>query len=445
MKKWEKMIHNCPYLLALIVTWLFFTIGGGILLWYRGYETGNWRQFVANPVFAVVVTEEIQGKITGMESLENNKETHVIKEKEQDNKKDSEKIEEKLNNNLIKFNQAEENKDKEDKTNKIDKTDKIEMILAGKEEIPETDGKNLGNVMITDDILLAKEFQTEESEERTEDSVTEELPEESYVTESAAEENTSENTDDEQDARKDAFVSGKTRFETYEPIETDSIYYSDAGKIAYTTDYEYSRVEDNYFEDAAFLGDSRTLGISDYAGLPADFYCESGMTVYKLLGDKGVVYQKSGQKVNLEKVLQQKFYGKIYIMLGMNELGYGNTEKYLEQYQSVVDKIRELQPEAVIFIMANLHVSAARNNMETEFNNVNINAKNAAVATLANGTDIFYLDSNYLFVDDKGFLKGDLTFDGVHLYANNYEVWKEFLKEHGVVKDDEGRTGSTIK
>ena len=45
--------------------------------------------------------------------------------------------------------------------------------------------------------------------------------------------------------------------------------------------------------------------------------------------------------------------------------------------------------EAVIFILANLHVSQTRNDMETEFNNVNINDKNAAAASLADGMNIF--------------------------------------------------------
>ena len=84
--------------------------------------------------------------------------------------------------------------------------------------------------------------------------------------------------------------------------------------------------------------------------------------------------------------------------------------------------------------MANLHVNREKNNLNTEFNNININAKNAAIATLANGTDTFYLDSNPLFTDEEGLLKDDLTFDGVHLYANNYAQWRDFLMEHGVVR-----------
>ena len=243
-------------------------------------------------------------------------------------------------------------------------------------------------------------------------------------------------------AQEEEEIAGETVFIEYPPVETHSIYFEDVGKIALTTDYAYTQVAEDYFEDALFLGDSRTIGISDYAGLEADFYCDNGMTVYKLLDGKGVTFQETGEKFDFTQIMQKKQYGKIYIMLGMNELGYGNTEYFLEHYQAVVEQIRECQPQAVIFLMANLHVSRDKNNLNTEFNNININAKNAAIATLANGIDIFYLDSNSLFTDEEGLLKDDLTFDGVHLYANNYAQWKDFLMEHGVVRKDNGSNGN---
>lgn len=231
----------------------------------------------------------------------------------------------------------------------------------------------------------------------------------------------------------DEIAKGITRFEFYEPQETDSYYYSDAGKVALTTDYPYVKENISYFNDAIFIGDSRTLGISDYAGLDdADFYCDSGMTVLKLLDAGGVTYQKTGKKEDLNQVLQQKHYGKVYIMLGMNDLGYGTTDMYLERYRKIVEQIREWQPDAIIYVMANLHVSREKNNPETEFNNININDKNAASALLANGTDIFYLDANPLFTDSEGFLNAELSFDGVHLYAQHYDAWREFLLEHAV-------------
>ncbi len=243
----------------------------------------------------------------------------------------------------------------------------------------------------------------------------------------------------EMQEKQEEMEKGVTRFLPYEPLETDSRYYSDAGKIALTTEYPYTLANDSYFNDAAFLGDSRTLGIYDYVGLDgADFFCDNGMTIFKLLKDEGVTEQGTGQKVDLKKVLQERQYGKIYIMLGMNELGYGNTSMYMQEYLSVVQQIRAWQPDAIIFIMANLHVSREKNNMETEFNNINVNDKNVACARLANGTDIFYLDSNPLFTDSEGFLQSEMTFDGVHLYAQHYDKWRQFLLEHGVERADAG-------
>lgn len=224
-----------------------------------------------------------------------------------------------------------------------------------------------------------------------------------------------------------------TEFIEYTPIETNSRYYSDAGKVALTTAYDYVLENDSYFNDAAFLGDSRTLGISDYAGLEgADFFCDNGMTIYKLLEDAGVTWQRTGEKVDMKEILQKKTYGKIYIMLGMNELGYGDTPMYLRQYLKVIRQLQEWQPKAVIYVMANLHVSREKNNMESEFNNININDKNVAAARLADGINVFYLDCNPLFTDEEGYLQAELTFDGVHLYAQHYDKWRTFLMEHGV-------------
>lgn len=228
-----------------------------------------------------------------------------------------------------------------------------------------------------------------------------------------------------------------TEFVEYTPISTNSRYYSDAGKVALTTAYDYVLENESYFNDAAFLGDSRTLGISDYAGLSgADFFCDNGMTIYKLFGDDGVTYQKTGEKVDMKEILQEKHYGKIYIMLGMNELGYGDTPMYLKQYLKVIRQIQEWQPGVIIYVMANLHVSREKNNMETEFNNININDKNVASARLANGRDVFYLDCNPLFTDEEGYLQAELTFDGVHLYAQHYDKWRDFLFEHGVEREE---------
>ncbi len=443
-KKWKKMIDNCPFLIALLVTWGVITIGGLVLIWYRDYNRIAWQNLVDSPLFALAMQEEIQGKMTEPVMAQTKSDTssfisgnaavsnlatdsvigpdrELLKESEQDKiasviKEKEEKLVKNIEENLNKLNPDLINRENK---NYPAKEETLPVLAWNPAKNHETTENWQGNPVLIDAAkkLEQERLQAEENAKKALEAATQEEGEKE------AGEPTAEET------------IGQTRFITYTPMETDSIYYSDAGKIALTTDYPYQKVDESYFENAAFIGDSRTYGIADYSGLEADFYCENGMTIYKVFGEKGITYQKTGQQVNLSDVLQQKQYDKIYIMLGMNELGYGDTPKYKEQYRAVVEQIREWQPQALIFLSANLHVSKEKNNLESEFNNININDKNVAAASLADGETIFYLDSNPLFVDEDGFLKEDLTFDGVHLYANNYKEWKNFFMEHGVVKN----------
>ena len=70
------------------------------------------------------------------------------------------------------------------------------------------------------------------------------------------------------------------------------------------------------------------------------------------------------------------------------------------------------------------------------FNNININDKNVAIAHLADGRNIFYLDVSGKLTDKKGYLKEDYTFDDVHMYAQHYELWTNYLMKHAVVREN---------
>ena len=48
--------------------------------------------------------------------------------------------------------------------------------------------------------------------------------------------------------------------------------------------------------------------------------------------------------------------------------------------------------------------------------------------------DIFYIDVNEAVCDENGNLYADWTFDQIHLKAKYYQVWENFLMEHGIVK-----------
>ncbi|MCI9336066.1 MAG: hypothetical protein HFH93_00755 [Lachnospiraceae bacterium] len=194
----------------------------------------------------------------------------------------------------------------------------------------------------------------------------------------------------------------------------------------------YMTVEDDYFADAVFIGDSRTMGLFEYGGLEetSTFYASTGLTVYKMF-EAAIVPGEQG-KISVEEALQQNTFAKIYFMIGINEMGTGTVESFLEAYQEAVDHLRELQPDAVIYLQAIIKVTAERSGQGDYINNEGIIARNEGIAQMADNEHVFYLDVNPLICDESGGMIPEYTFDGVHLKALYIDIWKEFLKSHAI-------------
>ena len=90
---------------------------------------------------------------------------------------------------------------------------------------------------------------------------------------------------------------------------------------------EMTTVDADYFDDALMIGDSRTVGLKEYGTLGnATFYCDSGLSIYEL-ENKKIMVDGIG-KVSISDLLASHTYHKIYLMLGINELGYDVTQTF---------------------------------------------------------------------------------------------------------------------
>lgn len=217
-----------------------------------------------------------------------------------------------------------------------------------------------------------------------------------------------------------------TREEYLNHISADI--YGDAGVIRAAT-YNFVNVDESYFDDALFIGDSRTVGLRDYTDLSehADFLCEVSLTIYKVLEES---FPQMG---TVKELLEANDYGKIYIMIGINELGSGTTETFMAKYTEVIDTLHALEPEAMIFIQGVMNVTGSKDESDAIFNNRNIMARNNAIATLADNVQIFYIDVNEVLCDEQGNLDSNYTFDQIHLLGIYNDLWKQFLMSHGVL------------
>ncbi len=197
----------------------------------------------------------------------------------------------------------------------------------------------------------------------------------------------------------------------------------------------FGAVEDDYFSDAVFIGDSRTVGMYEYGGLEetAAFYASTGLTIYKIFDSAIVEVPGQKKKITIEEALQENSFAKIYLMIGINEMGTGTVETFIDKYREVVEHLKELQPEAIIYIQGIIKVTTGRSNQGDYINNEGIEARNQELEKLADNGKIFYLDVNPLVCDETGGLIESYTFDGVHLKAKYIQIWKDFLKENAVL------------
>ena len=208
----------------------------------------------------------------------------------------------------------------------------------------------------------------------------------------------------------------------------------DAAAQAEPMQYAFTEVPREYFDDALFIGDSRVTGVELYSGWDnLTYYAEGGMTVYSMFQSKTA--QVEGQTLTIEEALRKRSFGKIYLEIGINEMGTGTVDSFMEAYEAAVDYLRELQPDAILYVCSIMYVEQSKSESDPIFNNPAIQERNDRIAALADGENIFYLDINEVVTDETGNLNPDYTWDEVHLLGKYDVIWLEYFSSHGIVKD----------
>lgn len=204
---------------------------------------------------------------------------------------------------------------------------------------------------------------------------------------------------------------------------------------------ETGAVEDDWFSDAVFLGDSRSDGLRLYSGIRgADFLAYKSLMVFQVTGTGGVdakAIPKNGvgDKKTALAWLEEKQYGKVYVMFGINELGYGDDQAFQDAFALLIDEIRVRQPEAVIYIQSLIPVEpekAHQMNPAVWLNNENVANYNESLRRVCADKRAVYVDVQSVMADDSGTLPAEGTTDGIHFTRSWYEKWYGYLKTHTV-------------
>lgn len=197
---------------------------------------------------------------------------------------------------------------------------------------------------------------------------------------------------------------------------------------------ENGRVDDSYFSDAVFVGDSRTEGLRMYSGISPSpkFFSGVGLTVTKVFSDQ--IVQLNGQWLTVADALRQADYNKVYIMLGMNELGWVYESVYAQDYGRIIDVIRETHPDATIYVQSIIPVSKWKDTTDPDriYTNANVVRLQKVLCEMCEEKNVHYVNVAEVMQDENGYLFSEATEDGMHLTQEYCKIWAEYLRTHTV-------------
>lgn len=203
-------------------------------------------------------------------------------------------------------------------------------------------------------------------------------------------------------------------------------------EMPWTPVQESEPVDDSYFDDVAFVGDSRTDGFRLYSGLErGTYFCVTGETVASAT-DMENWKTEDGRKISLADAVAAADCGKIYLMLGVNELGWNGTDIFRSHAENLLRRLQADHPDAEIVVQSLLPVSVEQDAKGSYVNNQRILAYNQVWMELAEETGCDYVNIAEAVTGEDGCLPAEMSFDGVHLNRAGCHAWLDYLRTHSV-------------
>lgn len=198
-------------------------------------------------------------------------------------------------------------------------------------------------------------------------------------------------------------------------------------------------VEDSWFDDCLFIGDSLTLGLSLYNDWMdefgnADFVCSAGLgwvnAQWDLFDENEVHPMYYGEKILVEDAINVAGANKAIIGLGMNDIGTYGVDMAISGADELLSKIQEKSPGVRIYLVT---VSPMIESAQYDrLNNTVIREYDDRLEVLAKEHGCGLINSWNALVDDKGNLPDYLCEDpgalGLHLNNEGCDILCEYIK-----------------
>lgn len=179
-----------------------------------------------------------------------------------------------------------------------------------------------------------------------------------------------------------------------------------------------------------FIGDSRTQAFLMYAGLSDVVdYTSIGLMVDTAITKQFITNDK-GEKITLLEDLKNRNVDTVYIMLGVNELGWVYSSIFIKKYEELIDKIIELKPNCEIILQSIIPVTKTKSDSDKIYNNTRITEYNTLIKEMASRKNVKYIDLVPILTDENGNLPEKASPDGIHLNKEYCLKWLDCLKNN---------------
>lgn len=190
-------------------------------------------------------------------------------------------------------------------------------------------------------------------------------------------------------------------------------------------------LEDSYFNDAVFIGDSRMQGFRNYSGITGgNFVTAVGMELENFYTDAQIPTAQ-GNMLAMDALKNMNFT-KIYMMLGTNELGAYDMSQVKESYRKVLSdiKTRSSAVNPTVYVYSVVYVEEALVTTGDYVNNQNVDAINLQLLEMCKEEGYHYINLNEILSDGYHSLISGAAEDGIHLSQAYCQKWLEYTKTH---------------
>lgn len=215
-------------------------------------------------------------------------------------------------------------------------------------------------------------------------------------------------------------ASGNQKMFSYEQVRYVNQVAVNASKLnlEFEAHYEekkaqFKSLSESRMNSIVMLGDSLTEG-----GSWNELSHRNDILNYGIAGDTtfGVLHRLDNLSPKIKKV---------FIMIGSNDLGYGESVEYVfSNYKKIIEilEIRGIKP----YIQSVLYVGRFD---RSKRENKDISKLNHLLLKFAMKKDIIFIDLNKELAP-KGVLDIEYTTDGVHINEKAYQIWVKNIKQY---------------